>query len=111
MLAYLSEADLRESFVRVSERLRLTEKKPTMTRETSELERKVDGLTKLVHGIAALHGDQLVKDAAQKLGVAVEDVWMRAKSLDKVLEMVADKEWEKQAEEYRKIIAENNNNH
>jgi len=111
MLAYLSEIDLKEAFRKISERLRLTERKaitPT-TKETSELRKEIDELKKLVHGIAALYGDQLVKDAANKLGVTVEDLWMRARSLDEVLEMVADKEWEKQRKAYEKLIEENNN--
>jgi len=113
MLAYLSEVNLKEGFGKISERLRLTERKaitPT-TKETSELRKEIDELKKLVHGIAALYGDQLVKDASNKLGITVEEVWMSARSLDEVLEMVADKEWEKQRKAYEKLIEENNNNH
>jgi len=113
MLAYLSEINLKEAFRKISARLGLTEKKATTptTKETSELRKEIDELKKLVHGIAALYGDQLVKDAANKLGITIEEVWMSARSLDEVLEMVADREWEKQRKAYEKLIEENNNNH
>lgn len=112
MLAYLSEADLKESFVRVSERLRLSEKKPvaTTTKETSELQKEIKQLRKLVHGIAALYGENIVKNAAEKLDIPTHEVFMRYSSLERILETVADKEWQKQRKEYDGLIAENNNN-
>lgn len=110
MLAYLSEIDLKDAFKKISDRLRLTEKKPaTTTKEKTELQKQIDELRKLIHGIAALYGDQLVKDAANKLGVTTQDLWARAKSLEDVIVLVAEKEWERQRKEYDKIIAENNN--
>ena len=112
MLAYLSETDLKSAFERISERLRLTEKKTSVktTKEAAELQKQIDELKKLVHGIAALHGDQLVKNAAETLGMKPQDLWMRANSLEEIIKMVADKEWEKQKKEYQKIVAENGNN-
>ena len=112
MLAYLSETDLKSAFERISERLRLTEKKASVkeSKEATELQKQIDELKKLVHGIAALHGDQLVKNAAETLGIAPKDLWMRADSLEEIIKMVADKEWKKQKNEYQKIIAENGTN-
>lgn len=102
---------MRESFLRVSERLRLTERKPSApTARATELQKEIAQLRKLVHGIAALYGDNIVKDAAEKLDIPKHDVFMRFSSLEKILEAVADKEWQKQREEYDRLIAENNNN-
>ena len=113
MLAYLSEIDLRDAFRKISERLRLSEKKPSAstTKEPSELRREIDQLRKLVHGIAALHGDNIVKDAAEKLDISMHDVYARYPSIEKILEAVAEKEWQKQRKEYDQLIAENNNSH
>lgn len=110
MLTYLSEVDLQESFLKVSDRLRLTEKKVSVitSEDTSVLKARVEKLEKLVHGIAALNPN-IVKDAAKMLNMSEWDLTMTYKTIEEILEAVDKKKWEEQAKEYEKMKAENGN--
>jgi len=58
MLAYLSEINLKEAFIRISERLRLTKTPMRRTKEsTTELEKRVDRLERMLNIIAAIYPD------------------------------------------------------
>ena len=110
MLTYLSEADLKNAFLKISERLRLTEKKTPVaaTPEISDLQRQIDELKKVIHFLAARHGTEIIEDAATELGMESKDVW--ARGIPEVIKILVDKKWKKEAKEYEKAIAENNNN-
>lgn len=122
MLAYLSEANLKESFLKLSGRLRLTEKKPTTTtttKEAMELKKEVERLKRIIHGIIALGGSEFVdkaKDMIQYTEVGTLSPERLQKGelsvidlLEKLGEAEAEKQEKKQLEEYKRIIEENNN--
>jgi len=104
MLAYLSEVEHRIAFLKVHEVLRLTEMPMRKTREsTTELEERLDVVENILRIMIALGGKELFEKAKQTL--KAEDVKMihdysEKKPLSK-----------EQLEEYKRIIAENNNNH
>jgi len=124
MLAYLSEVDHKEAFIKLHARMRLTEmptEKPT--KSESELEVEVRTLKRLIHAIIALTGDQLIEKAKAFVGETPEmpKEWRvtftrkikRKFTVVETLEMLEaiGKERErKQQIEYQKMIAENNNN-
>jgi integrase len=119
MLTYLSEVEHRKAFLKVYEVLRLTEQ--TMTKKatpTTELEKRLEDLERLVHGIIALGGRELV-DKARDLA-QIETIPYHAEELEEeeLLKEVGRKRLEtqrrlskEQLEEYKRIIEENNNNH
>ena len=104
MLAYLSEVEHRIAFLKVHEVLRLTEMPMRKTRESAtELEERLDVVENILRIMIALGGKELFEKAKQTL--KAEDVKMihdysEKKPLSK-----------EQLEEYKRIIAENNNNH
>jgi integrase len=122
MLAYLSEVEHREAFIKVHDRLKLTEtatRKTTMA--TTELEKKVDMLEKLVHLMIGLGGRDLItkalellpKEEREGLMLPVNEVIPEEEKEEQsvhVLEEVAKKLEKKRREEYRKLIESNNNN-
>lgn len=118
MLAYLSEVEHREAFIKVHERLRLTETPMRTTKETAtELEKKVERLERIIHGIIALGGANIVERAkqiieTQYVGTLSKDAIAKAKELSPIelLELVGKGEEQNQLEEYKRMIAENNNN-
>jgi integrase len=102
MLAYLSEVEHRIAFLKVHEVLRLTEMPMRKTRESAtELEERLDVVENILRIMIALGGKELFEKAKQTL--KAEDVKMihdysEKKPLSK-----------EQLEEYKRIIAENNN--
>lgn len=109
MLAYLSDVDLKESFLRISERLRLTEKKATATTtETSELEKRLDKLERKLSLIAAMN-PEVVRRADEKLEQLLSEfpteratMKKRPLTLDEKLDLITQLE-------YAKLIKENGN--
>lgn len=111
MLTYLSEVDLKSAFLKISQRLRLTEKKTPIaaTQDISDLQHQIDELKKMIHFLAARHGTEIIEDAAKELGMQPQDVWKHG--IPEVVKMLIDKQWKKQAKEYERMQLENNNNH
>lgn len=112
MLTYLSEVEHKEAFLKVHQKLRLTETEMRKRRETtSELERKVEDLQRLVHGVIALGGKDLVEKAKHTLELEDKDLWLRFKdsSTLEMIKQLGEIRRRKQREEYRKLIMENNN--
>jgi len=116
MLTYLSEVEHRESFIRVHQRLKLTETPMRKRRESAtELEKRLELLeTKL--GIIGNLAPELLK----KVDALVEKTkayrmtgkqWkIKDMTFNEKLDILAKEELRKQQEEYTRIIAENNNN-
>jgi len=111
MLAYLSEVDLNEAFIRLSERLRTTEKKAvTMTNEKeTQLEKRIDELERLMHAVIALGGKDLIARAKEMLKLDVTMTMTKQQLID-ALKQIGEKEWREQQKEYERIITENNGN-
>lgn len=119
MLAYLGEANLQAAFEKIVDRLRLTEKKASTktTQEASELQKQIDNLKKQLNMIAVLNPQIVTK--ADEILKGLDEGKMSAEQFIKMtfgekLDMIAEKQEEKQQLEYAKLIAENgngNNNH
>jgi hypothetical protein len=121
MLAYLSEVDLREAFLRLSERLRLTETPMTRkTKEATELEKRVIELEKesfrqkaIINILGAMYPNA-VERADQMLenyGVTLSPSEMKKLTFNEKVDLIVKEQERKKQEEYAKLIAENNNNH
>jgi len=113
MLTYLSEVEHKAAFLKVHQRLRLTETKMRKRRETTtELERRLEDLERLVHGVIALGGKDLVDKAKRTLELEDKDLWFQFKdsSALEIVKKLGEIRRRKQMEEYRKLIMENNNN-
>ena len=113
MLTYLSEVEHKAAFLKVHQRLRLTETPMRKRRESAtELERKVEDLQRLVHGIIALGGKDFVEKAKRTLELEDKDIWLRFKdsSALEMIKQLGETRRRKQMEKYRKLIMENNNN-
>lgn len=123
MLAYLSEVEHRVSFLKVHEVLKLTEIPMRKTRESAtDLEKRVDHLERLLHGIIATGGGEYVEKARAMLKLeplGTEPYETTEMEREEILEEIGRKRLEakqklskEQLEEYKRIIAENgNNNH
>jgi len=116
MLTYLSEVEHREAFVRVHERLRLTQpSERPMRKGTTELEKRLELLEMKLSVIG-----NLAPDLMKRVDALVEntnayrmtaDKWkIKDMSFDEKLDILAKEKLRKQHEEYARIIAENNNN-
>jgi len=115
MLAYLSEVRHREAFIKIYEKLRLTEKPEfkTARRDTTQLEKELEDLKRLVHGIIALGGRDMVEKAkktAEIKNIMLKTKTVREDDLEEMLSEIGEARWKKQQEEYERIIEENNNN-
>jgi hypothetical protein len=115
MLTYLSEVEHKKAFSAVHNVLRLTEPKKAVAvaKDTTELEKEVQDLKRLVYGIYALGFGKVVEEAkkATKLeDISITPAHATPLTIEEIKE-VGRKELEKQREEYRRIIEENNNNH
>jgi hypothetical protein len=117
MLAYLSEVEHRIAFLKVHEVLRLTEMPMRKTSKTQiDLEKEVADLKRLVHGLIATRGDpKKALELAQLTTIPfnTEEVEREEKLREignKILE-TRQKLSKEQLAEYKRIIAENNNNH
>ena len=118
MLTYLSEVQHRKAFSKVYEVLKLTEKPLTKRSKTSsELEKRVEDLERLVHGVIALGGRDMV-DKARELA-HIETIPYQAEEIEEedLIKEIGLKRLETQKKlseedlkEYRRIIEENNNN-
>jgi integrase len=121
MLAYLSEVDLKEAFLRVSERLRLTETPMTRkTKEATELEKRVIELEKessrqkaIINILGAMYPDAV--ERADKMLKDYYGTRMTKEQLSKMvfgekLEAIAKEQERKQQEEYKRLIESNNGN-
>jgi len=66
MLAYLSEIEHRKAFLEVQHILKLTEIPMRKTRKsTTELEKRLEDLERLVHGVIALGGRDMIEKARE----------------------------------------------
>ena len=113
MLAYLSEINLKEAFIKISERLRLTERPTKKMRESAtELEKRVDRLERMLNIIAAIYPDAVKRadEMLKNLGVTMTAEQFVRMPFTQKLDMIAKEKERKQREEYVRIIAENNNN-
>ncbi len=130
MLTYLSEVEHRRAFLEVQDVLRLTELPTQKTaKPASELEKELEDLKRLVYGMYALGYRREVEEAKRRLKIenlplyvteeeraprrigtplATEAYTHRKLSIEEIKE-IGKKELEKQKEEYRRIIEENNN--
>ena len=117
MLTYLSEIEHRKAFLRVYEVLRLTEKTTTQKAiPTTELEKRLEDLERLVHGIIALGGRDVVERARELAQIETMPYHAEEVEEEELLREAGRKRLEaqkklskKQLEEYKRIIEENNN--
>lgn len=113
MLSYLSEVEHREAFIRVHQRLKLTATPMRKRRETTtELETKLNNLERLIHGIIAMGGKDLIEKAKTALELEDKDVYMHYKNspISEIIQQLGKIRQRKQMDEYRKLIESNNNN-
>ncbi|MCJ7632516.1 site-specific integrase [Candidatus Bathyarchaeota archaeon] len=120
MLAYLSEVEHRIAFIKVYDVLKLTEIPMRKTREsTTDLEKRVDDLERLIHGVVALGGRELLEKARGLADIEIMPYETREIEVEEQIKAVGERQLEtkqklskEQLEEYKRIIAENNgNNH
>jgi len=118
MLAYLSEIEHRKAFLKVQDVLKLTEIPMRKTRKsTTELEKRLEDLERLVHGVIALGGRDMVEKARELAQIETMPYETQEIEEEELLKEIGDKRLEtrhklskEQLEEYKRIIAENNNN-
>jgi len=114
MLTYLSEVEHRQAFVRVYERLRLTERPRRRTgQEMTETEERLKILETKVAILSSLAPELMKK--VDKLVEGTEtyrlERWdIKDMTVDEKLTVLAKERMRKEREEYARIIAENNNN-
>jgi hypothetical protein len=109
MLAYLSEVDHRRSFLKVQDILNLTGIEMRKTaKPTTEIEKELEETKRLLHGIIALGGREIVENA--KTYAKLENIKIRSKTPEEILSEVGEHQLKKQKEEYKKLIESNNNN-
>jgi len=112
MLAYLSDVEHREAFIKAHERLKLTE---TATRKTtmaaSELEKRLEFLERKVKLMSAVspETEHRANKMLEDMGITV--TVFADMNIDEKLNLIVEKQREKELAEYARIIAENNNNH
>jgi len=119
MLAYLSEIEHRTAFIKVYDVLKLTEMPMRKTRESaSELEKRLDELERLVHGVIALGGREMVEKARTLAHIETIPYSTEQIEQEELLKTIGDRQLEtkqklskEQLAEYKRIITENNNNH
>jgi len=119
MLAYLSEVEHRKAFLKVQDVLNLTGLEMRKTQKpTTELEKRIDDLERLLHGIIAVGGREMVEEAKQL--TKLENLMMKSKTVEEaeetgdateILKEIGETKRKKQLEEYKRLIEENNNNH
>ncbi|MDH5733665.1 MAG: site-specific integrase [Candidatus Bathyarchaeota archaeon] len=109
MLTYLSEVEHRTAFIKLHQRMRLTDMpmRKRTSQDAAELEERLDKLERLLYGVIAVGGKDLVERAKQMTGI---DAFMTAKQLEENLIKLGELERKKQQEEYKRLIEENNNN-
>ena len=117
MLTYLSEVQHREAFIRIYRVLKLTEM-PTRktTKAQSELEREVEDLKRLVHGVIAIVGKDTVERARELAQIETMPYHSEEIEREDLIKVIGTKRLEgqkklskEQLKEYRRIIEENNN--
>jgi hypothetical protein len=117
MLAYLSEIEHRTAFIKIYDVLKLTE---TPMRKTSkpmtEIEKDLEELKRLVHGIIALGGREMVEKARELAHIETIPYSTQEIEQEELIKSIGDRQLEtkqklskEQLEEYKRIIAENNN--
>ena len=119
MLAYLSEIEHRKAFLKVQDVLKLTEIPMRKTKKpTSELEKEIEDLKRLVHGIIALGGREMIDKARELAQLEIMPYETQEVEQEELLREIGDKRLEtihklskEDLEEYKRIIEENNNNH
>jgi len=118
MLTYLSEVEHREAFIRVQQRLRLTETPMRKRRESStELETRLELLETKLTIIGSLDPDLVrrVNALIEKTDAfeSADSQWktkIKDMAFNEKLSLLAKEKLRKQQEEYKKLIEENNNN-
>lgn len=108
MLAYLGEVEHRKAFLRVHDVLNLTGVTMRKTaKPTTQLEKELEDLKRLVHGLIALGGRDLVEKAKEL--AQLEIIPYSTQELSEAISQIGEKELKRQQEEYRKLIASVNN--
>ena len=114
MLTYLSEVEHREAFIRVHERLRLTQRPRRQTsKDTTEMEERLKMLETKFAILSSLAPELMKK--VDKLVEGTEtyrlERWdIKDMTDDEKLTVLAKERIRKEREEYARLIAENNNN-
>jgi len=118
MLAYLSEVEHRKAFLKVQDVLNLTGLEMRKTaKPATELEKEVEDLKRLIHGIIAVGGRDLVEQAKEV--TKLENLTMKSETVKdaeetgdatEIIREIGEAKRRKQLEEYQKLIESNNNN-
>lgn len=115
MLTYLSVVDHRQAFIRLHERMRLTEKPMKHPSESDEdLRKRVDRLERMINMIAAINpyavrkADELLESL--NVGTFKADVNLHEMTYSEKMALIDDLKARSQSDEYKKLI-ESNNNH
>lgn len=116
MLAYLSEANLREAFLKVSEVLKLSNRKTSVSKtdnqELAEVKSRLDKLERKLNLIAAIdpkvmkRADELLENL---LTGTLRIPSKKGLSLNEKLDLILKEQEKREQEEYQKMIDENGN--
>lgn len=115
MLTYLSEVEHRKGFLRLHTRMRLTEKPmEKSTKSESESQAEIRRLNRVISGIVALGGQELVEKAKKIVEISnIGKMRLKTKPQMTVIDLLEtigrDKELQEQ-KQYARMIAENNDN-
>jgi len=117
MLAYLSEIEHRTAFIKVYDVLKLTEIPMRKTRESAtDLEKRLDDVERLLHGVIAVGGKEYIEKARELTNLETMPFETTEIEGEELLKAIGDRQLEakrklskEQLEEYKRIIAENNN--
>jgi len=126
MLAYLSEIEHRKAFLKVQDVLKLTEipmrrkriPSTELEKRLEQLEKKVEDQARILHGIIALGGRDMIEKARELAQIEIMPYETQEIEQEELLKEIGEKRIEtretllkEQLEEYKRIIEENNNNH
>jgi len=117
MLAYLSEIEHRTAFIKVYDVLKLTEIPMRKTRESAtDLEKRLDDVERLLHGVIAVGGKEYIEKARELTNLETMPFETTEIEGEELLKAIGDRQLEakrklskEQLQEYKRIIAENNN--
>ena len=114
MLTYLSEVEHKEGFIKVHERLRLTETPMRKTKESAtELEKRLEKLERRQKIWEALYPVEARKVDKMLVALGITLPETTKLTVTEKIDLIIEKQEAKQREQYRKLIEapNNNNNH
>ena len=113
--AYMTSVDYRKAFIRIHEVLSITRATVEATEMTITGLKKQAQLENILEGLLAVYGDEIMQkalDHMEKQNMQIRgDQPLTKKDLPTILELIGKTRKAKQEAEYKKLLANNNNNH